>query len=60
MNKNAIDERRAYGREWRARNRERVRRYNAQYWERRAKRKEGESDAEDENGSRSHEACQSD
>ena len=35
-------ERRAYQREWRARNRARVRRYNVEYWERRAMRRNQE------------------
>ena len=35
----AREEARAYQREWRAENRERVRKYNANYWTRRAKKK---------------------
>lgn len=34
----AIRERRAYQRKWRFENRDRIRRYNAEYWERRARR----------------------
>ena len=53
-------ERRAYQREWRAKNRARVRRYNAEYWERRAMRREQEAteDAAHENNSRSRKANQ--
>ena len=37
----AAEERREYKKEWRAKNRERVREYNRRYWEKRVKRKEG-------------------
>lgn len=34
----ALEERRAYFREWRANNKDKVKKHNATYWEKRAKR----------------------
>jgi len=36
-----VVERRAYNRYWRAKNRDRVKKYNENYWRRRAKKKKG-------------------
>lgn len=35
----ALEERRAYFREWRANNKDKVKKHNAAYWEKRAKRR---------------------
>ena len=35
----ALEERRAYFREWRANNKDKVKKHNATYWEKRAKRR---------------------
>ena len=53
----AIHERRAYQRAWRAKNRDRVRKYNTDYWERRAtrKRQEVNGNAANENDQRGRE-----
>ena len=44
----AKEQRRAYKREWRARNRERVREYQRAYWERRATRAHDEMEGKRE------------
>lgn len=38
MNDRAREERNAYMREWRKKNKERVKKYNSSYWERKSKR----------------------
>ncbi|XZM33516.1 hypothetical protein ACSXAY_00230 [Clostridium perfringens] len=45
MNDKAREERNAYMREWRKKNKERVKKYNSSYWERKSKskREEGKS-----------------
>ncbi|EOT2968934.1 hypothetical protein [Clostridium perfringens] len=42
MNDKAREERNAYLREWRKKNKERVKNYNKSYWERKAKKKVSE------------------
>ncbi|UBK77276.1 hypothetical protein KLF35_11265 [Clostridium perfringens] len=42
MNDKAREERNAYMREWRKKNRDRVREYNSSYWERKSKNKREE------------------
>lgn len=46
---NTAEARRAYQREWRAKNREKVRAYNESYWKKRAERaKEARNDANEQ------------
>ena len=43
----AIEARRAYHRQWRAKNRERVKKYNSDYWIRKASQLSSEANVED-------------
>lgn len=42
MNEKAREERNAYMREWRKKNKDRVKKYNSSYWERKSKSKREE------------------
>ena len=44
----ALEERRAYFREWRANNKDKVKKHNATYWEKRAKRRLAEKEDSNE------------
>ncbi|MCL2198763.1 MAG: phosphatase [Defluviitaleaceae bacterium] len=51
MNENALQAKREYQREWRKKNRERVRLHNSRYWQKRAQKQEKERQGGEDNDS---------